>query len=469
MLGSLYLIVYFQHPDDKNVAYFPKIIVILGLTLAAISVLMLPLDVANNGGEGGFPMETMWLVIYIIVAVFALAIVPFAMFFYESEEVNGGGQFGGAVKGTIAIIFVFAVLTIVLYIPFGVAKIPTFVVFGYFNVTNPSTNADSYKNTTVSAADNRPDSENRQGTKMLQFRVSYVLFIITMVSFLGWLMFIIFGGIGLIALPFDMIADFKNRPRRIPYDKYLERKQKIGERATELVEIGREIQSRSHGGIMSKNDRRNYNRFRQAVFLLEEDYERLKISYKRQGGTIILYYAKFLGGFICLGLSLGWLMHVVAYMWTAPEPFHPFLNDLVIALDRAWGFLGVIVYGLFSFYLLFCVVKGNFKFGLRLFFLFPIHPMRVGSTMMNAFLFNVGLILICCVSITQFCTMAFAEYTSLTAVNTMFATAVKNLWIMRWFWLVYVFAIFIMSILTGIFLFIKPRDKPAIKKIRITR
>lgn len=28
VLASLYLIAYFQHPDDKNVAYFPKIIVV---------------------------------------------------------------------------------------------------------------------------------------------------------------------------------------------------------------------------------------------------------------------------------------------------------------------------------------------------------------------------------------------------------------------------------------------------------
>ncbi|KAN0021958.1 hypothetical protein ACTFIU_004104 [Dictyostelium citrinum] len=488
ILASLYLIAYFQHPDDKNVAYFPKIIVILGLTLAATSILMLPLDVANEGGKGGFPMDILWIVIYIAVAVFAIVICPFAMFFYESEEADpgAGSQIAGAFKGTFAILFVFTALTIVLYVFFGVAEIPTIVILGRFKVINyPSTvDINTIKDTDIGPIIGGGDEniktdpgnpkltgngsesvEYRLDKEFLQFRVSIALFIITMVAFFGWLLFIVFGGIGLVALPFDMITDFRNRPQRIPYDKYLERKKKIGERATELVDIGKTIQSRTTGGIMSKRDRKNYNRFRQAIFLLEEDYERLKISYKRQGGKVILYYAQFFGGFIALGVSLGWLLHIIIYMITAPEPFHPFLNSLVISLNNAWGFLGVIVYGLLSFYLLFCVVKGNFKFGLRLFFLFPIHPMRVGNTMMNAFLFNVGLILITSVSITHFCTMAFSQFTSTTAINSLFETAVKNLKILKWFWVVYIFAIFAMSILTAIFLFIKPKDKPA--KIRV--
>ncbi|EGC35822.1 hypothetical protein DICPUDRAFT_54958 [Dictyostelium purpureum] len=487
-LGGLYLIVYFQHPDDKNVAYFPKVIVILGITLAAVSVLMLPLDVANNGGQGGFPMETLWIVVYIITGCFAIVICPFAMFFYESEEADpgSGSQLGGALKGTIAIMFVFVALTILLYVFFGVAEVPTINVLIRFKIKDPpldaegkpiniatskyafilgtastdSTVLNAFKNSTK-AGDGTGYIEYRSNKEFLQFRVSIALFIITMVAFFGWLLFIIFGGIGIVALPFDMIADFKNRPQRIPYDKYLERKKKIGDRSIELLEIGRTIHARSPGGIMSKRDRRNYNRFRQSVFLLEEDYERLKISYKRQGGKVILYYAQFIGGFVCLVISLAWLLHIIIYMITQPEPFHPFLNSLVMALDDAWSFLGTIVYGLLSFYLLFCVIKGNFKFGLRLFFLFPIHPMRVGGTMMNAFLFNVGLILITSVSVTQFCTMAFSQYTSTTAINSLFETAVRNLKILKWFWLVYIFAIFIMAILSAIVLFIKPKDKPA--------
>lgn len=70
LLGNIYVLVYFQHDDDKNTAYFPKLLVVrmhtsgsvahsariaalmidpcwqvFGLFFAQATVLMLPLDV----------------------------------------------------------------------------------------------------------------------------------------------------------------------------------------------------------------------------------------------------------------------------------------------------------------------------------------------------------------------------------------------------------------------------------------
>jgi LMBR1 domain-containing protein 1 len=70
--------------------------------------------------------------------------------------------------------------------------------------------------------------------------------------------------------------------------------------------------------------------------------------------------------------------------------------------------LAALLYAIFAFYLLACILKGNFKFGLRIFIFFPIHPMKIGNTMLNSFLFNVGLIIITAVATVQFCTSAFA-------------------------------------------------------------
>jgi LMBR1 domain-containing protein 1 len=50
---GLYLLVYYQHPDDHNEAYVPKAVVIFGFVLAGATVLLLPLDVANNEGYAG--------------------------------------------------------------------------------------------------------------------------------------------------------------------------------------------------------------------------------------------------------------------------------------------------------------------------------------------------------------------------------------------------------------------------------
>ena len=50
---AVYLLINYQHPDDKNDAYFPKFIVIVGIMLAGFTAFLLPLDVANNDGYAG--------------------------------------------------------------------------------------------------------------------------------------------------------------------------------------------------------------------------------------------------------------------------------------------------------------------------------------------------------------------------------------------------------------------------------
>jgi LMBR1 domain-containing protein 1 len=53
VVAGVYLIVYYQHPDDHNEAYAPKLVVLGGFVLAGATVLLLPLDVANNEGYPG--------------------------------------------------------------------------------------------------------------------------------------------------------------------------------------------------------------------------------------------------------------------------------------------------------------------------------------------------------------------------------------------------------------------------------
>jgi len=293
-----------------------------------------------------------------------------------------------------------------------------------------------------------------------------------MVVFFGWLLFIVFGGIGLVALPFDCIANFKKRPIRISLEKYTIVKKEIGERATKLIEIGNALKDKQkksgRGSRWSRRRQRsNYNKFRQAVFFLEEDYEHLKECYQRQGGKVLLYYLMFLFGLISVCLTILWILQIFLYMFTQPFPFNPFLNTMLKAMDAAFPLFGTVFYGLFAFYLLLCVIKGNFKFGMRVFILFPIHPMRVGGTLMNAFLFNVLLILVCAVSITQFTTQAFSQYTANTAINSLFATAVKNLMGLRYIFLGYIYALFCMVFLAGIYFAVKPKEKPATDQIVI--
>ena len=96
LLVSVYLLVNYQHPDDANQAWFPKLVVVLGITVAVLSILMLPADVANrqtckHAAYNGacaliLPMKTLWLVVYILDAVLVFLVIPFTMFYYEGDQ-----------------------------------------------------------------------------------------------------------------------------------------------------------------------------------------------------------------------------------------------------------------------------------------------------------------------------------------------------------------------------------------------
>uniref|UniRef100_A0A0E0DKP4 Uncharacterized protein n=1 Tax=Oryza meridionalis TaxID=40149 RepID=A0A0E0DKP4_9ORYZ len=84
------------------VSVYLLLFVVLGLTVAVLSILILPADVANrqacrkavyNGAcDLTLPMRTLWLVVYIVDAVLAFLVIPFAMFYYEGDQDKSVGK-----------------------------------------------------------------------------------------------------------------------------------------------------------------------------------------------------------------------------------------------------------------------------------------------------------------------------------------------------------------------------------------
>ena len=65
-------------------------------------------------------------------------------------------------------------------------------------------------------------------------------------------------------------------------------------------------------------------------------------------------------------------------MGVRPSGFvtYPFLNTFLSDLDNhGYGPLSSVIIGYMSLYLLGCTIKGNFKVGVKIPFLFTIHPM----------------------------------------------------------------------------------------------
>jgi len=263
----------------------------------------------------------------------------------------------------------------------------------------------------------------------------------------------------------DLINGFRKRPKHIKLQEYLKRKMEIGGRASQLLSSGKRLNeklARTGGRPSGRNQRNEYNKFRAAVFLLEEDFKKLEKCYNKGLGPrllqVVWYYVQLVLGICGIVISLCWLIHIILYVIPTP-PVYGFLNLFFVVLDNTFELFGVIAYGIFASYLLWCVFKGNFKFGLRVPFLFSIHPMKVGETLMNAFLFNTLLLLLASVSVVQFCSSAFNIYGRFTGINQLFYVAVRNLTGIKYVWYYYFYVLLFFAIVGMIYLLIWPSDR----------
>lgn len=88
---NIYLLALYVHTDDKGwgTAVYCKILVVLGLTVCQAQALMVPLDIANQSSlisGSKLDMASFWFFLYIIVLFLMTLALPFALFFYETDE-----------------------------------------------------------------------------------------------------------------------------------------------------------------------------------------------------------------------------------------------------------------------------------------------------------------------------------------------------------------------------------------------
>ena len=88
------------------------------------------------------------------------------------------------------------------------------------------------------------------------------------------------------------------------------------------------------------------------------------------------------------------------------------LNEMFIGLENGnAGFVSTGIFAYLCLYMLWCVQKGNIKFGIRIPCCCRFHPMKKNETLMNSFLFNVILLSIASVGVIQLCINSFPTYT----------------------------------------------------------
>ncbi|KAL9242603.1 hypothetical protein vseg_016589 [Gypsophila vaccaria] len=441
---NVYLLINYQHPDDVNQAYFPKFVVVFGLSLAVISILMLPADVANrqacrhalyNGAcHLTLPMKELWLVVYVVDAVLVFFVIPFAVFYYEGDQDKSVGK---RVKSAVIWVGLTAVIVaLVLGILYGLAgKVD-------FTVRHLSSNTTSFPSSWTFSSGQPCIDNSRQCSAFLAsaksettwtMRTTFPEYVVALATIAGSVLFTIFGGVGIACLPLGLIFAFIRRPKAvITRSQYIKEATELGKKAKDLKKAADALHQEERSGSKGRKWRKNVKAVEKELHLLEEDVKALEEMYP-QGEkaettwalTVLGYLTKLILGILGLIVSVAWIAHIVIYLIIRP-PLSPFLNFVFIKLDDVWGLLGTAAFAFFCFYLLVAVVAGATMLGLRLVFI-TIHPMKWGATLMNSFLFNVGLILLCSISVIQFCSSAFAYYAQATAAEEIFGHTLQSL------------------------------------------
>jgi len=382
------------------------------------------------------------------------------------------------IKWALAFFISFALILVIMYLILPFAYIPVIIriySWGSSPDSTPSLKTDNgfvpnniYSQLDIQCSTNRLNyADCYKYSTTIEVQVTFPVYSMALLAFLGWFLFVVFAGMGLPALPWDLFNEWRFRPKPIDLSKYAEEKKKIGERAMLLKRAGETIKDdelNNLGSKLSRKERRDFqqtlHRFENAVFLLKRDYYHLQISYKKRGGNPIIYWFKLLGSIIGASMSLMWLIHICIFILPT-QPIHPFLNNLFIDLTiPGFPLFGVLAFSCYSFWLLLCVIKGNFRFGLRI-ACCRVFPMEYQNTLMNSFLANTWLILISSIVVVQFCALSFPVYARNTQIDLLFGTQIRFLQFFTYFFNnnVFIWTMLAFVVMSACWLFLCPKNE----------
>jgi len=467
--GAVYanvrLLMYFQHSDGSQFSesVFCKSIIVASLTLAWVVNILLPVDVrSSRPTPSGLDMQIVWTIAFVVLAVFLVVIVPATMFYHETEgdtTIKKPWQHVLCSLGFTLVIVVGGVA--ISYAGLKEASMPV----REYSCSHWLNAASGTAEFGESVCSNAEDAD-------LQFSVGFSIYLVAVMCFVGWFFFVTFGGIGLSALPIDLILAFVDRPQAINEQTYQQRRGLIGNatssllrRSDELMQKDGELANRTGWRARRKQRALNseYNKFKRDVHLVEEEFERLQVSKFHKGENLAVSVTKLVLGIIFAVVSLLWILHIVFYILIRPNgvPLTPFLNALFTSCESTSLYpIGVTLFASFTLYLLLCVIKGCMKFGMRFFFFFSIHPMRYKATPLNSILFNVLMVLISSATVVQFSQESFADYARLTGADVIFAAQVKHLVFYGWFFEnnVFIYTLLLCFLVALIYLIVRPRE-----------
>ena len=353
LVANLYVLVEFQHVDDKNQAYLPKFLVIFGLLLIEITILLFPLDVQNQGGGvgcdqgwndncGNLDMHLAWSIMYCMIAIMVIVVMPFAIFYYEADDGLDPSKSPAcnAASYTTCTLVISLVVLLCMFFLLGETEIPVesyeTTLSSFQDVSVTTACASLGLPSCTSASDDLVNVGGSSETVVLT--VSFPVYVMALMAFVGWWFFTVFAGVGMASLPVDLIMSFVYRPKRLDKKRFELEEKGIMKRSADLIEIAqlmkkeRQDFSRGSHSMFERRKRRQQdtvtlNKFKQMVYILEQDYEDLKLCYhNHKNFNPLMPYVRLALGILAAVLSILWILQIILFILVDP-PATGFLNE----------------------------------------------------------------------------------------------------------------------------------------------
>ena len=79
-------------------------------------------------------------------------------------------------------------------------------------------------------------------TRSLDMNAPFSIYMMAVLSFVGWFLFVCFVGIGMVALPIDLINTYRDRPRSMRSDEVERRKFQLLKYILKLRQLGKSLE-----------------------------------------------------------------------------------------------------------------------------------------------------------------------------------------------------------------------------------
>ncbi|CRH00952.1 conserved Plasmodium membrane protein, unknown function [Plasmodium relictum] len=468
VIGIRLLVIYSHKEEKKRFLFFLiKFFIIIGFVLSWALLILLPVDIYYNLSlelKKHLNIFVLYRIFYWSCLLYIFILTPILTLIYiESYKINYNSDHNSKeilkfkkydkIKKKCKIFFIkilpFSLLFFVLafclivltYIPFRKINLRLNAEdckswYSYIN--------DIYKKNFSKYNIRKIEHCNKiKNTKIkMSIELNFNNYIIIFISFLGYILFSFYCGIGLISFPLNLVESYIQRKKKIKEADFKRELSSINRKVKALIYITEKLQTEKEelekmSYIKSFFKYVKHNREKKVlnyiVHKLENDYKDLLESYYNPNKRILSFFSLLLG-IIFLILSITIIMHIIFYiilnsLKTIDNVFsHITILDtfLVLLVKNNLIMLSLIFYTMINSYLLICALSGFIyfcsKFNLGLIF-----ALQKKDTYLNSLLLNICLFFFVASGAVKFSTKIFHRYSSYTYANSFFDLTSKNL------------------------------------------